>query len=858
MKFKLNGKTQIYKGDPACSLLTYLRREAHIISVKNGCSPQAACGACTVELNGKPVLSCVTPMSKVVSGEVITPEGLETLIRNAFVVAFAEKGAVQCGFCTPGIVMRAKTLLDRNPDPTKKQIINALKNHLCRCTGYIKIIEAINYAAKIIRERRFVQLAAGDGRVGSRHIRYHVKELILGCRPFIADLFLPELTYGAFKFTDHPRARILSIDTRKARQLDGVLGVFTAGEIPGKRYVGLITKDWPLMVAEGETTHYIGDILAGVVAKQEDIARQAVLLIKVDYQVQKPINDPHEAMKAKSARVHHNRSNVLDTSYVKRGDAETVLEKSAYQVHHTFQTQKVEHGFLEPEACLAEPWQDGVRVYSQGQGIYEDRRQIAQLLELAESNVIVKLVPNGGGFGGKEDLSIQGQTALFAYLLQKPVKVELTREESIRLHPKKHPIFLDYRLGCDEKGKLTALKARIVGDTGAYASVGAKVLERALGHACGAYHVPAVNIESYAVYTNNIPCGAMRGFGVNQVNFAMECCVDELCIKGGFDRWQFRYENALTEGAQTATGQELTGGVGVKKTLQAVKTFYDKAKYAGLACGIKNAGIGNGMRDESTVRIEIISAEKILIHHGWTEMGQGINTIAIQTVCEETALPPEIFEVISETVSETQAGMTTASRATSLLCKAIIDACSELKEDLKRHVLSNLRGKQYMGSWCCDWTTKPSEKKKKIITHYSYSYATQLVVLDEDGKIECIYAAHDAGKIMNPTLFEGQIQGAVHMGLGYTLSEEFVEHECVPESYRLQACGILHAKDMPKVKVIGIEVKDPVGPYGAKGVGEIGLVPTAPAVANAFFSFDQKRRYTLPIKDYQWRKKERT
>ena len=589
-------------------------------------------------------------------------------------------------------------------------------------------------------------------------------------------------------------------------------------------------------------------------AKDEETARRATKLIEVEYKVKKPITDVHAAIKTSSEKVHNDKSNILEKCQVKRGDVDSIINSSDFLVEGTFQTQTIEHGFLEPEACFAKPWKDGIEVFSQSQGIYEDRRQISEILNLPEDKINVHLVPNGGGFGGKEDLSVQGQTALFAFLTNMPVKITLNREESIRLHPKRHPIQLHYRLGCDKNGKLTALKARIIGDTGAYASVGAKVLERTVGHSSGAYHVPAVDVESCAVYTNNIPCGAMRGFGVNQANFAMEVCIDELCERGGFDRWQFRYDNALTEGSVTASGQELTGGVGVKKTLQAIKKYYQNATYAGLACGIKNTGIGNGMNDESTVRIEILSEDLIRIHHGWTEMGQGVNTIAIQTVCEETGIDPDIIEVIAETKSDTPVGMTTASRATSLLGNALIDACAKLKEDLKHQSLSDLRGKNYNGIWICDWTTKPGESNKKEVTHYSYSYATQLVTLDKDGKIDKIYAAHDAGRIMNPTMFEGQIEGSVHMGLGYAVSEELVSNDGVPTSFRLQACGILRAKDMPDVEVIGVEVKDPVGPYGAKGVGEIGLVPTAPAVANAFYQYDGKRRYTLPMKDYRWRK----
>jgi selenium-dependent xanthine dehydrogenase len=815
MIFRLNGVEKFYKGDPELSLLKYLREHELLISPKDGCSPQAACGACTVELNGKAVLSCVTPMSKVEGCEVYTTEGIEERLKDAIVQAFANHGAVQCGFCTPGIVMRVKVLLQNNPDPSREEVKKALKYHLCRCTGYLKIIDAIMMAAKTLRKANNINFYRSNGKVGQRQIRYDVERLILGNRPFVADLKLENICYGAFKFSDYPRAQILSVNTEPAEKLDGVIRVFTAEDVLGERTIGLITRDWPIMIKKGETTHYIGDIIAGVVAENEDLARQATKLIEVTYDVKKPITDVHEAIEENSERVHENKSNILEKCIVRRGDADSVLNETDFIVEHTFQTQKIEHGFLEPEACMAQPWNDGVEVFTQSQGIYEDRRQISEMLGIPENQINVCLVPNGGGFGGKEDMSVQGQTALFAYLLKRPVKIVLNREESIRLHPKRHPIQLHYQLGCNKKGKLSVLKARIIGDTGAYASVGAKVLERTVGHSTGAYHVPVVDVESYAVYTNNIPCGAMRGFGVNQANFAMEVCIDELCEQVGFDRWQFRYQNALKEGSLTATGQELTGGVGVRKTLEAIKDHYQNAAYAGIACGIKNTGIGNGMNDESRVRIEIVAKDLVRIHHGWTEMGQGINTVATQMVCQETGIKPEMIEIVAETRSETPAGMTTASRATSLLGNAIINACVQLKEDLNSISLTELAGKNYDGHWVCDWTTKPGEKGKKEITHYSYSYATQVVTLDEDGKIDCIYAAHDGGKIINPTLFEGQIEGSVHMGLGYAVSEELIQKNGIPESFRLQACGILRAVDMPKVKVIGVEVKDPVGPYGA-------------------------------------------
>ena len=848
MEFTLNGTKKTYDGDPELSLLKYLREHENITSPKDGCSCQATCGCCTVELNRKAVLACVTPMKKVAGGTVLTIEGLDSYRKQVIADAFVLHGAAQCGFCTPGIVMRAKVLLDENPSPTRDDVVKSLTLHLCRCTGYLKIIEAVLAAAQAIRDKRPIEPGKPSGKIGSRQPKYEARQLVLGEYKYVGDLRVDGLVYGALKFSDHPRAKVLAIDVSKASQMPGVIRVFTAKDIPGERVTGLIVSDWPLMVEIGEETRYVGDVLAGVVATSEEIARKAVKAIEVKYEVLTPITDMHEAAKATAHQIH-TKGNVLSDTVVKRGDAERRLKRSPYVVHGVYETPAIEHAFLETECCIAKPGPNGgVELQSQGQGAYEEQKLIARILKLPLDQVRVTQVPTGGGFGGKEDLSVQGHAALYAFHLKRPVRVGLNRDESIRMHPKRHACHMEYTLGCNKKGKLTALKAVIVGDTGAYASVGMKVMERAAGHATSAYMVPAVDIVSKAVYTNNVPAGAMRGFGVPQTAFAMEGCIDELCKLGGFDRWQFRFNNALQEGDPTSTGQVLKAGVGVRATLLAVKDQFKKAKYAGIACGIKNTGIGNGMPDGCKAKIEIQSAQHVIIHHGWTEMGQGVHTIAAQVVCEETGISPDIIEVKVDTTAKAESGMTTSSRATSVLGNALIATCKQLKADLQTKTLGDLVGKVYEGSWVCDWTTKPEAKVDEIITHYSYSFATQVVTLDDTGKIDTIYAAHDAGRILNPTMFEGQIEGAIHMGLGYALSEELVFENGVPKSTKLRDMGILRAKEMPKVVVIGIEVSDPHGPYGAKGVGEIGLVPTAAAVANALCQFDGSRRYKLPIK----------
>jgi aldehyde oxidoreductase len=847
MKFILNGQTREFDGDPELPLLHYLREIEGIISPKDGCAPQAACGCCAVQLDDKTVLSCVTKMGKVGNGRITTTEGLGEYRQNVYANAFVSKGGVQCGFCIPGIVMQADTLINKNPDPSREDIEKALTPHLCRCTGYKKIVDAVQCAAEAIRYEEDVKIPEGDGRVGSRQPKYKAQQLVLGQHRYVDDIRIENMKHGALRFSDHPRARVLKIDTSEAAAIEGVLRIFTAVDVPGDRTIGLIRQDWPLMVAEGETTRYVGDVLAGVVAETEAIARKAAALIQVDYDVLEPIIDMHEAMKTDAPKIHES-GNILSKTVTSRGDMDKAMAEAAYTARGVFQTQMIEHGFMETEAAVSYPTDDGVELLSQGQGVYEDRAQIAKLLGLNKEQVRVVLVPNGGGFGGKEDLTVQGHAAVMAHTMGVPVKVRLTRDESILMHPKRHPIWMDYHIGCDQDGKLTFVKVNFVGDTGAYASVGMKVLERSAGHATGAYNFPVTDVEATAVYTNNLPCGAMRGFGVNQAAFGLESLLDDLCEQGGFDRWQFRYNNALVDGDMTATGQIIEGGAGARATLEAVKDEFYAAKYAGLACGIKNTGIGNGMPDASKVRITIAAADRVLVDHGWTEMGQGVHTIALQTLCTETGIDPAIIEVQVDTASEQEAGMTTASRATSLVGNAMIDAAKRLKADLETQALADLVGKVYEGEWVVDWTTKPGAMVEKVYTHYSYSYATQLVTLNEDGQIAKITAAHDAGKIFNPTLFEGQLEGSLHMGLGYAISEELVMENGRPKSTRLRQCGILRAKEMPEMEIIGIEVPDPYGPYGAKGVGEIGLVPTAGAVANALYQFDSVRRTELPMK----------
>jgi selenium-dependent xanthine dehydrogenase len=847
--FTLNGQPFVARADDRTSLMEILREQAGLISPKNGCAPQGSCGCCTVLVNGRALASCAVPARKASGASVVTLEGVDARERHVFAHAFAVAGGVQCGYCTPGIVVAAKHLLDVNPQPSRRQIAEALNNHICRCTGYVKIIDAIEIAAGGLRGE---PMPEGDysGRIGTSLPRQDAEPFALGDRPYVDDLAVEGLAHGAFLFSPRPRVRVRRIDTADAAQQPGVLRVITAADVPGQRYQGLIEKDWPLFVAEGEVTHCIGDILAAVVADTSRHARDAAARILLDYDELPGVFTPEEALAPGAPRVHEDRENLLSTSVIARGDVDAALAASAFVETRTFGTQLIEHAFLEPESAIAVPGGAALEVYSQGQGVFDDRRQIASFLGVTEDKVHVTLVSNGGAFGGKEDLSIQGQVALLATITGRPVKATLTRDESIRLHPKRHPMTLTYTVGCDQAGRLTALRARIVGDKGAFASVGAKVLERAAGHAAGPYKIPAVDIESLAVYTNNLPCGAMRGFGANQAAFAIEGMLDILAERAGLDGWEIRWRNAVELGDVFCTGQVLDRPVGLKETLLAVKDAYYASPRAGIACGVKNVGIGNGMPEGGEAVIDIAHDGTVVIHTGFTEMGQGFYTAMVQCFCDITGVDPRVVRTEVDTGHPTPCGMTTASRATVLGGRAVQEAAWRVRDALQEGgSLRSLGGRSFTGAHRVDDTTALEAGVANPRTHMTYGFATQVCVLDEHGRLASFVAAHDVGRVINRHMLEGQIEGAVHMGLGYALTEELRLDRGVPVSFKFRSLGLLRARDMPEVQVILVESLDPEGPFGAKGVGEIGLVPTAGAVANALYRFDGVRRYQLPMKD---------
>ena len=762
--------------------------------------------------------------------------------------------------------MKAEALLRKEAEPGRDAITKALAGNLCRCTGYLSIVDAIEQVAAARQGGPRPVLEAGD-RIGARAPRYRGREQVLGLQEYVADHVVPGMLHGALRFSDHPRAVVTRIDTSRALAAPGVVAVVTAADVPGKRNQGLLHDDWNQLVAEGETVRYVGDVLAAVAAETRRQARAAAALIEVEYEVLEPVTDPFAAM-ADGAPSIHEGGNVISVSQSKRGDVGSAIAGAAHVASDTFTTASIEHAYLEPESSLAVP-QDGLiqgpagsvpggptprlrlHVLSQGQGAWEDRRQIASFLGLAPQEVLVTQVATGGAFGGKEDLNVQAHAALLALRTGRPVLLALSRADSLRFSVKRHAFWMDYTVACDAEGRLVAVKARMVGDNGAYASVGGKVLERAAGHACSAYGVPNVDIEARAVYTNNPPSGAMRGFGANQANFAMESLLDRLAEQVGIDGWEIRWRNALAEGDRFGTGQKLGPGVGLKDTLLAVRDQYRAARYAGIACGAKNTGIGNGLKEYGRAVLRPDGDGRLTLFHSWTEMGQGTHTVFRQIAAAELGLDPERITVTVDTSHELDTGITTASRATMLGGQAVLKACRELRDALAARscAIDDLAGQEFRADIVIDWTTPLGADVAEPITHFGYGWATQVVTLDDEGRIEKVIAAHDVGKALDPLMLEGQVVGGVHMGLGHTLSEAFVTKDARLETDTLKSLGIIPAAGMPPVEVILVEEHQPEGPYGAKGMGEAVLVPTASAVAGALYAYDGIRRTSLPMRD---------
>ncbi len=852
--YTVNVNEKEYQVEKDMKLLPFLRDICKIKSVKDGCS-EGACGTCHVLIDGKATKACIPKVSMLEGKHVLTIEGFTEEERETFVYAFGQAGAVQCGFCIPGMVICAKGLLDVNDNPTRQEIAHALRNNICRCTGYKKIIDAVEIAADIKRGGYDIQAYDPTWKIGESVHRIDVREKVLGEGEYTDDMDLEGMLHGRVLRSKYPRAIVKDIRTEKALALDGVCAVYTAADVLGSVTVGHLRQDWDAFIAIGQETRYIGDAIALVVAGSDELAQKARDLIQVDYEELKPVTSPFEAMKEDAPKIHA-QGNLMSHEHVCRGNATEAIANSKYVVSGKFQTPFTEHAFLEPECAVGVPREDGgVIVYTSDQGVYDTLHETMAFLGMGDDKVAVENKLVGGGFGGKEDVTVQHYAAMAAYLLKRPVKVKLSRQESLAVHPKRHPMYMDFTLGCDENGIIQGLKATVISDTGAYASLGGPVLQRACTHASGPYNYQNFDIDGKAYYTNNPPAGAFRGFGVTQTCFAVESLLNLAAEKAGISPWEIRYRNAIRPGQELPNGQIVDESTGLAETLEAVREAYESSPYAGIACCMKNAGVGVGLPDYGRCLL-VVENGKVQIQSGSSCIGQGLGTVLVQVILDLTGLSIDQIEYkASNTYLAPDSGTTSGSRQTLVTGEAARRAAVLLKEALEGKTLEELNGTQYYGEYLAK-TDPMGSNVPNPVSHVAYGYATQVCILNEDGTIQKVVAAHDVGKAVNPLSVEGQIEGGVVMSLGFALTEQYPLKDCVPTA-KFGTLGLFRANKVPEVESIIVERPGLNVANGAIGVGEITSIPTAPAVAAAYYKLTGELQTSLPLENTPYSRKKK-
>jgi selenium-dependent xanthine dehydrogenase len=848
--FNVNGKS--VSTDLDKSLLRFLRENLNLYGSKDGCS-EGACGTCTVIIDGKKTKACVNKTSKLDGKNIITIEGLTKREQDVYGYCFANAGAVQCGFCTPGMVMSAKSLLDVNLNPTREEVKKCIQGNICRCTGYIKIEQAILDCARYFREDLPIPALEDDPHLDMRFTRPDAIEKALGTGVFTDDIYLDGMLQCKVLRAAYPRAIVKKLDLTAARKHPDCVYIATAADVPENK-LGHIVHDWDVLIAEGDTTRYIGDGIAIIASKSLDSLDEIMSLIDIEYEVL-PVVDTIEKALADDAPSIHEGGNILDVEHISRGNVDEALKNSKYVVTKTYSTPYTEHAFMEVECAVAKPDGDGVFLYTSSQSIFDEQREICRMLQLPAEKVHIQSTLVGGGFGGKEDMSVQHHVALMAYITKQPCKLHLTRQESLSVHPKRHPMEMTVTTGCDENGRVTGTKAVILANTGAYASLGGPVLQRACTHASGPYNYQNIDVVGKAIYTNNVPGGAFRGFGVTQSCFAIESNMNLLAEKVGMDPYEFKYLNALKPGDTMPNGQIAGPDCAIRECLEGVKDAYYSNPKNGLAISFKNSGIGVGLPDEGQC---ILSIQDGIIHVRTSAacMGQGIATMTMQMVGETLHVSrDQVFVETPDTVRTPDSGTSTASRQTVFTGEAVKRAAEKIKAEFEKgKTLADLEGQEFEGIF--SFQTDPiTSDKKNPVSHVAYSYSAEVVELGDDKKVKKVTMCSDVGTIVNLTALEGQIEGGVAMGIGYGLTEDFM----IDGGYlkvKYGTLGLLRSTQMPEVEALFTHAdgKTPYS-YGAKGIGELATIPSAPACQMAYWRDDGIFRTELPLGGTPYKKK---
>jgi aldehyde oxidoreductase len=901
VEMTVNGKEVKAKVTSSKTLLRYLRDDMGLMGTKDGCS-NGHCGACSVIIDGKLTRSCLVKVIRLEGAKIETIEGLAADGNlDPIQQAFIDAGAVQCGFCTAGMIMSTKALLDTNPSPTTDEIKKHLtqNRNLCRCTGYVNIVKAVQLAAERRSGKSIHEDIAANSEPQHPIMDNIANQVVMGSMQYADDLKMEGMLYGKVLWSAHPHAEIIHVDTSEAEALPGVRAVITAKDIPGKNQCGMVIRDQPAIA--DKKVRYIGDSIASVFADTPEIASIAVGKINVEYKILPGVFSPAEAAHPDAPKVH-DKGNLLHQVSIVRGDVDAAFEKCAVVIEGDYKTPFIEHGFLEPESGIGYPSEDGgVIIKYPTQSAFDDRTQLSEILAMPPEKIRVIALISGGSFGGKEDIIFHQHLALGALKTGKPVKITLTREESLRVHVKRHPAWMHFKTGADEQGRFQAIEARITLDTGAYCSLGLDVLENTAVFAAGPYFVPSVKINAESWYTNNVLAGAMRGFGVNQIAIGLEQQMDAMARALNMDPLDFRMINALGDGLITVADHELEPGVaGIKETIQAVKeelkrtpipVSSDKKIGVGVACAVKNIGFGHHLPEEAGAVLDLDVDGRLMIRHSQHEYGQGAQTGLVTMATRELGISPDMISVYGPDTAVTPVtGSTTASRQTFLSGNALVMACQALKDELFNRAADHIGVSpvhmKFDGNRITDQESGKSielrelgdhfrmEKKyvappsaqifeKRHIskwgtpefrsqpTHFCYAYTTQAAIVEvspETGDVRVlkVLASVDVGRIINRAAIEGQIHGGVMMGIGMALSEQFLVENGVNTTDSLHKVRMPLAEMTPEVVSLIVEVPHPLGPRGAKGFAEAPQLATAPAILNAIYDAVGIRINELP------------
>ena len=910
--FWVNGKQVHVEPDRKTTLLDYLRDTLHLMGTKNGCGT-GGCGACTVIIDGLSRRSCQVKLSRMEGRKVETIESLASKdVLHPIQSAFIKTGAIQCGFCTPGMIMATKALLDQNPNPDRQAIEQALRHNVCRCTGYVKIIDAVMLAAREMQNKAPAESRQHEevsARIGQSIPDYDALEKVRGAPVFAADLLRENMVFGKVVWSRFPHAVITKIDTAEAKRHPGVKAVLTAEDIPGSKFFGRIKADNPILCSD--RVRFLGDAVALVFADTLDAAGEAAGLVKVEYEELPGVFTIAESMKDGAPSIHEG-GNICKHIVHEVGDVDKARQECSHVVTGHFETVAVDPAYLEPDAGLGLFEEGLLTVYLPTQSPFHTRQQIAESVNLPVEKVRVIVTPLGGGHGGRTDSGFGCLVGLGAFRLGVPVKIVLAREEVLRVGTKKHPFQMDYEVGADREGKLLFVKAKLLADAGPYTSLTVRVLDQAAIFTCGPYEVPNARVEAWAAFTNNANTSAMRGFGINQVAVAMESLLDELSRQLGIDPFELRRRNVLAVGKKTLAGQILTSSVGIRETLDRCEDAFKREieRYrsmyrnnstkrlgVGVASAFKNVGAGKGRPEDAGAIYTLERDGTVLARVSGVDMGQGFRTVILQITVEATGLSPRVIKLITgDTLLTPKHNCAIGERQTLICGNAARLAAQEFRTNLLNRAAKELdcpsEHLELHQDWIidkkthqqllslealaealepeesikgeCNYLAPPTyalsdtEARKRVPpeeyrNYPSYAYTTHVALVEVDtvtGKVKVlkIFAAHDVGVAINPQKIEGQIEGSCVMGLGYALSEEFVSEKGIFKTKTYKDCGVPTIQDVPSIDVIIIEDPEPIGPYGAKGISEIATVPATPAILNAIYDAIGKRVYSIPVR----------